>query len=271
MYYIINWIYGFYRSLRQLLFDSTPSYRNIADVELSKDEYNLDKKTERHIIFALNNIPEIVHEKLFKDYSDVSRNYHQVTFKKNNGVYEPASSQLATLSLDMHNNSIRFVFIRVNLIKSLRKMNHVNCVIVDKRRKFVLYFEPMVVVRIDTVELFDILLKFSDKFIGYNFLVPNDIGYNIYNRLQRYDNYCQTYILYVYCLILENQDVKPNEFSSMFNTVISARNIKCFLYYVHRVLMDGGIDVNNFNSSGLKDQLIDDLVVTEDDEWLVVK
>lgn len=271
MYYIISWIYGFYRSLRQLLFSSLPAYRNVADVELAKDKYKLDKRTEKAIVFALNNIPGVVHQHLFKDYPDVSQNYHQITFKKDNGIYEPASSQLAMLSNDMHNESIRFVFIRVNLIKSLKKMNHVNCVIVDKRRKFLLYFEPMVVVRIDTIELFDILSKFSDKFIGYSLLVPIDIGYNVYNRLQRYDNYCQTYILYVYCLILENRDVKPAEFSSMFNAVISAENVRCFLYYVHKVLTDGGIDVNNFNSSSLNDKIIDDVVVTEDDDWLVVK
>jgi hypothetical protein len=72
---------------------------------------------------------------------------------------------------------------------------------------------------------------------------------------------------------MENRDVGPNEFSNMFNTIINARNINCFLYYVHRVLTDGGVDVNNFNSAGLNDQSIDDLVVAEDDdnEWLIVK
>lgn len=266
MQYISSWFYGFFKSLRYLLFKSNVTYRNL---ELSKNNNKLDKKSIKQVIFALNNIPDKIHEHLFKIYDNVSKNYHQITYTKYRNTYEPSSSQLSHLSNDIRDASIRFIFIRINLIKNENLMNHVNCIIIDKKQKFILYFEPMAIIKIDINELVKIIINFSDDLNNYMLLTPDKIGYNFYNRLQRYDNYCQTYILYVYYLIIENDNVKYTEFSNMFNTIITSDSVKCFLYFVYNLLLSDGINIDHFEFDNLNDQSIDSIVINEENDWLI--
>ena len=156
-------------------------------------------------------------------------------------------------------------------------MNHVNCIVIDKDRKYILYFEPVAVVRVNASKIFNILCNTCNELKEYDALLPSDIGYTFYNRLQRYDNFWQTYILYIYFLIIENTDVKPKDFSSLFNTVITSKNIDYFIYFISDVINKNGINLDNFelNSS----QRIDDSMIMKqikieeesDGNWLIME
>jgi len=189
MWHIFSWLYGFWNSIKQLLFKTNDpvTYKNI---NVDKDSYKLDRKTSNQTIFALNNIPEKIHEVLFKGYHDVSHSFFQMTFKKVDGEYEPSSSSLGGLPKEIQNADVRFIFIRVNLIKSSASIQHVNCIIIDKEKRFILYFEPMVVLRLDPTDITNILFGLSDELQNYKLLLPNDIGYNVRRTSSMYTAWC---------------------------------------------------------------------------------
>src|SRR5205085_26945 len=129
-----------------------PDIEQYHNIQMNNVEYPLkpDKMAIAKTIFALNNLPVKMHEILFSCYENVSHQYYQISFKRNNGIFEPLSINCDGLNEDMLNGNIRFIFIRINIIKSTNKvtMNHVNCVVIDKWKQYILYFEPMFVLRI---------------------------------------------------------------------------------------------------------------------------
>jgi len=280
--YFTSWMYGLWASIKDYLFGvrlANGSFHNIKKIEdlLERDDNykEFDESDERFgkTIYALNNIPNKIHELLFGNIKDVSNNYYNIPIKKIDGKYKVASFDTAQFGLDMEDDSIRYVYIRINIIKKSGKriMNHVNCIIIDKRRHFLLYFEPTVLIRYDLTELKEILTDVAPILFNYAFLVPESIGYNVFNRLQKYNHYCQTYVLYVYCLVLENREIEPDEFSRLFNDIITTKNIHYFIYFINKMLEDDGVNLNNFcvdykYSNGLKV-----LIKNDNDELLKIE
>jgi hypothetical protein len=160
----------------------------------------------------------------------------------------------------MNDNNIRFIYFRVNILKkkiTSSIINHVNCIVIDKKRRFILYFEPTVIIRFNYKPIVRMLVNSSPKLLNFAFLTPKKIGYNVYNRLQKYNHFCQTYVLYIYCLILENRDVEPQNFSKLFNNIITLQNINYFLFFINRILEENGTNLNSLKidykySNGLK-------------------
>ncbi len=150
-------------------------------------------------------------------------------------------------------------------------MNHVNCIIIDKHRKFILYFEPTVLIRYDLDQIKFTLCSANAILYNFAFLIPEDIGYSVFNCLQKFDNYCQTYVLYVYCLLLENREIDPDNFRKLFNGIITSTNRDYFIYFINRLLQDKGINLDNLGDYHNIDANIDDINIDElDEDWMVV-
>jgi hypothetical protein len=186
------------------------------------------------IIFALNNIPDIVHTLLFNE------KYFSITIKVNKYKITSVYHSLENIQEHLKSDN-RYIYIRLNIItNSTYKMHHVNCIIIDKKEKYILFFEP----RVNFLFNIDDLIKELDALINikdYKKLLPSDIGYNIFNRLQKYDAFCQTYVLFAYILIINNKDIHYTNFSTMFNSM-DTQSIGCLFYYINNLLEN-----NNYN------------------------
>jgi hypothetical protein len=88
------------------------------------------------------------------------------------------------------------------------------------------------------------LEKFTEnkKLANYKYLIPNDIGYNSFNKLQKMDYFCQTYIMTIFLLIVNNNHINYTDFSNLFNNSINFHNMELFWYNCHKILKKGGYD-----------------------------
>lgn len=256
-------------------------------IKFKTDDVELNK-----IIFALNNIPDIVHGLLFnkKDNSDVCQKYFSITIKLENSKIAELYHNLDNINEFLANDNIRFIYIRLNILtNSTGKMHHVNCIIIDKKSKYVLFFEPRNSLLFDVNELID---KIKDKIDidPYTKLIPSDIGYNMFNKLQQYDAFCQTYVLFAYILVINNKDIQYTNYSTMFNSVITSQNIGHFYYHINKLLKINNYNIcdqpivwkfptnifnimhpfGNNNTEGDEVEM-SDIVVHEEDEFLIIE
>lgn len=175
----------------------------------SDKQYN-----HKNVIFTINNLPEIVFEKLSEKYACLNKNYQWIQIKKNIVIH----------NLDELDNSLqRFIFIKIELID----YNHVNCLIIDNRMKHIILFEPK------GSEIIDInLLKSLVSLHGYIWITSKDMGFNMFNRIQYFDQFCQTYILMALICILNNPNTPVAEHASLFNDLINGYSINNFHKYI---------------------------------------
>ncbi len=219
--------------------------------ELEKTNDFINFKNDNHkinsVIYAMNNMPSKIYSLLYNKYryQDVSDQYFQMDLKKNNKLWQ------ITIGLDfndrlnmvLQDDSCRFIFIRINIFNKSKysNINHVNCVIIDKDQQYVLVFEPKLYLLYDICIIKDQLINIPDT---YDYITSHNIGYHYFNRLQKLDNYCQTYAFFIFLLIIENNDVCYLEFSNMFNTLITNKRLGHFLYHIKLNLNDMKIDNN---------------------------
>lgn len=202
--------------------------------EFKKDDIGINK-----IIFALNNIPDIVHSLIFKE-PYVCKKYYYITLKLNLSKIIDVYHNLDDIHKHFTNETIKYIYIRINIISkspSNTNMHHVNCIVVDKIKKYVLFFEPKLTFIFDT----DVLISLIDIFMDltlYEKIFPPNIGYNIFNQLQRYDTYCQTYVIFIFTLIVCNQHIPYKDYYQLFNNCITSTNIGYFLFYINRILKE---------------------------------
>lgn len=202
---------------------------NDADFNKFKNNNEINK-----IIFALNNLPDNIHKLLFNNFSNVCQKYYFIAIKLNNNQISEMSHNLEDINIYLQNNEINFIYIRLNIIIS-SKINHVNCVIIDKKQKYILFFEPK------CSFLFNIsnfIIKLNDiiDFSDFNNIFPVDLGYNSFNCLQKYDAFCQTYVLFIYLLIITNENIPYKNFHNMFNSIITYENMGYFLFNIGKLL-----------------------------------
>jgi len=96
------------------------------------------------LIFALNNLPDILHRLIFKN-SNVSDELFQINIKNSDNQIFEMCNTLDNINNFIINNKLRYIYIRINILKNQKKgMNHVNCIIIDKYLKYILFFEPKV-------------------------------------------------------------------------------------------------------------------------------
>ena len=207
--------------------------------EFKKNDIELNK-----IIFALNNIPDIVHSLIFREPS-VCVKYYFITLKLNPSKIIDVFHNLDDINDNFIDENVQYIYIRINIIsKSLNNtnMHHVNCIVIDKLKKYVLFFEPRLTFMFDT----DVLISLVDTFMDlslYNKIFPPDIGYNMFNKLQRYDTYCQTYVIFIFALIIYNQHVSYKDYYNLFNKSITTTNIGYFLFHIYKTLKECNYDI----------------------------
>lgn len=229
--------------------------------ELKQTEHFLNFKSNNDdintVIYAMNNVPETVYHSLYSKYSDVSNKYLQIDLSKNNTMWQIIINMdfYKNFEILLENETCRFIFIRLNIINKNKQINHVNSVIIDKDKKYVLIFEPKLYLLYDICIIKDQLNLPED----YKYVLASDLGYHYFNRLQKFDNYCQTYAFFVFLLIIENKDVNYTEFSKLFNTIITNKQLGYFLYHVKLNVNDINIE-NNQVSNWRYPSFIDNLL-----------
>lgn len=257
------------------------------------NEFKNNDKDINKVIFALNNLPENIHSILFGATEQISNKFFFITIKLDNGNIYDFHHNLNDINNQLNNDSIKYILIRINIIDSTKNvMNHVNCIIIDKENKYSLFFEPKITFVYDVNDLtkiIDGLMNIAD----YKKLYPKDIGYNTYNKLQKYDAFCQSYILFVFIMIILNKNIKPENFCTMFNSTITSKNLGYLLFHINELLKKNNFDIcdqaeiwsfptnktkNMFNllhlflnnkSETSKDE-ITDLLINEEDDIIII-
>jgi hypothetical protein len=146
---------------------------------------------------------------------------------------------------------IQYIYFRINLINEHNttiNINHVNCIIIDKKNKYVLIFEPKGILSYDINIIKNLFHKY-DNLNQYKYLTPCDIGYKQYSTsqsLQRYDFYCQTYVMMVFYLIINNKNIKFSEYSKLFTKSINKKTVGYFLYQIDIALKKNNIEFHSF-------------------------
>lgn len=218
---------------------------DIGEIENNNNfaKFKSNDVTLNKVIFALNNLPDKVHTLLFCNSKEVCTKFYSITIKLSSKEIIGLHNNLDTIDDHLHDNNIKYIFIRINIIATQYVINHVNCIIIDKKTKYILFFEPKVEFTFDIKQftnLFDELVKLPKDYIK---LYPKDIGYNYYNRLQSYDAFCQSYVLFAFILVISNSDVETQNYSLMFNTIITANNLGYLLFHISNLLEQDGCEI----------------------------
>lgn len=241
--YLINIIRNYFTTVKYNLPFDINEIEN--DIEFNVFKHN-DKEVNK-VIFALNNLPENVHVVLFKNDNTICNKFYYITIKIKNKEIDELFHNIDTINDSFENNNIRYILIRINIIDNTNNiMNHVNSIIIDKSDKYILFFEPKVTFIYD-IEKFtkivdDIFINIVD-IQSYKKLYPETIGYNSFNKLQNYDAFCQTYILFTYIMVTLNETVKPENFSLMFNATITSKNLGYLLFHINKLLKNNNLDI----------------------------
>ena len=240
-----------YSKMYRYLFDPL-TFNNPSELDINAlsdnqkqdlDNFKDDPGEFNKMIFALNNIPDKVFDLLFCDHDNICPKFYKIIFKKDVKL-DAFVTTFNNLDADIGNTNIRYVYIRVDIIDKYKKINHVNCVIIDRVEEYILVFEPKCKLVIDTQDINDILKHYIDT-SEYKLLTPSDIGYNSINKLQKNDCFCQTYIVFVFYLIVENPGINYADFSKLFNTIITTDNIGYFVYHIYKKYTDSDLEIGD--------------------------
>lgn len=240
-----NWIYKVYGVYTNNYINQ---FGHIKNLEKCTEFTNFKNSTEEFskLIFILNNFPENVYNIVFSKYDPkhICQKYYIIKLikSKDEKDYTVCYSNLDDIQSNVDST---FIYIRVELYDHNIKgtINHVNSIIINNSTKVILFFEPQTYLKYNKDELI-----FLIGLENYTFIEPQDIGYSIFNRLQTFDCFCQTYILYVFILIVDNPHVEYKEYSKMFNSIITTKNIGYFLFYLYMELKTLDIDIQTFST-----------------------
>lgn len=250
MFYYIEYLYN----LIKHYFNSPPTAVDsvtynmsfdtiVVDHDDDFDKFKKDASLINKVMFALNNMPDKVYSLLFNDNMQVCNKLFVITLKIKNKQIIDLQHNMDDIHLylepfGLDKMQIRYILIRVNIIDTTQNViQHVNCIILDKKRKYMLFFDSKIKFQYD-VNAFVLLITdiVNSIYFDYNILFPKDIGYDDYNQLQKYDAFCQTYVFFVFLLIVSNDMVNTNNYSMMFNTTITTKNLGYFLFYINKLL-----------------------------------
>jgi len=162
------------------------------------------------VMYLINNCGNMIHSHLFEKYRDVCCKYFWITIEDNN----------------VHHNieftcDQRYVFIKVMLMDH----NHVNCIIIDNIKGTIVYFEPRCCEIIDR-NMIKSILSYPD----YEWYFSEDLGFGLFNRIQYFDNMCQTYILMGFLVIINNPSVEIVDYADMLNGSLKSDNYRDGFY-----------------------------------------
>lgn len=234
---ILKYFFYLYYKIKGYLYISNKDYCVPFDCqEIEKEEsfheYKNNNKLINKTMFALNNMPNEIYNLLFSQTLNISKNYYNIRLEQNKNIYH----NLELLKDDMLNTDIEYIFIRLNIINSEKFINHVNGIIINKNKKYVLIYEPKVELLFERSFLEKNLIDSTTILNEYKFIYAEDIGYNIYTKMQGYDLFCQTYVLFVFILITLNDDINYQNYKQMFDAIITYKNLGYLLYHIDTLL-----------------------------------
>lgn len=206
--------------------------------KIELNDFKGDDEKFNIVIFALNNLPTAIYHTLYDDYYNVCPCQFQINLGYCKDELLPIYKNLEGLDELLNIQDFRYFFIRVNIIRSKKKINHVNSIIIDIHRKYVLIFEPTGSLSYDPKVIEGILSKYSLE--GFRYLLPEDIGFNTFSGLQRMDYFCQSYIYYTFLIILENDGVDPTCFQDLFANTICFETLELFWFDIYQKLKESG-------------------------------
>ncbi|AYV82219.1 MAG: hypothetical protein Homavirus17_7 [Homavirus sp.] len=249
----MNTIYGIYNYIKSWIPIGETKYINqfahIEYLENCDDFVNFTNSTIEFskLIFALNNFPDQIYCTIFSkyDHTHICQKYYTISLVMDNEqeTYLLKYNNLDDISTNMDKT---YIYIRVELFchNRMGNIHHVNSIVINNSNKTVLIFEPQGSLKYDKALISLLLNTNSMNIREYTFIDPVDIGYNIFNRLQLLDCFCQTYVLYIFILIIDNPMVKYKDYSHMFNTIITTKNMGYFLFYLYLEFKSINIDVS---------------------------
>jgi len=213
---------------------------NIEEFEMFKNN-NLQSGK---VFYCLNNFPNTVYEMIYNvlcysNYNTMSKNYYSCIIKKIGNRYDYNFKQLynniSDFIGDLIDDNIRFITIRICELGNI--IGHVMSIIIDKQKKYILFFDPKNDIKFSLDQfMFVINTVNAATSSDYQILLPYDIGYNKGKRLQGINMYCQTYILYVYALIICNHNIPYKNFKVMFTSIINNKSVSLFLFLLYKVI-----------------------------------
>jgi hypothetical protein len=253
------------------------------------ESFKQNKTSINKVVFALNNMPETIYPLLFRDSSSICERLFIITIKIQNKEILDFQHNIEDLNDHL---GTKYILIRVNVIDVTQNvMHHVNCIILDNIDKNAIFFDSKVNFQYD-VDSFVILVMDIINIGDYDILFPHHLGYNDYNKLQNCDMFCQTYVFFVFMLITTNENTQIPEYSNLFNTMITPKNLGYFLFHIHNLLKRNNFEIcdqdaiwsfptnkNNildiinlfFNPRSHKNPEIENIEVKENDGLIIIE
>jgi hypothetical protein len=253
------------------------------------ESFKQNKASINKVVFALNNMPETVYPLLFKSNPLICERLFIITIKIQNKEILDFQHNLEDL-----NNYLgtKYILIRVNVIDVTQNvLHHVNCIILDNVNKNAIFFDSKVNFQYN-VDSFVILVMAMINISDYDILFPTHLGYNDYNKLQNCDMFCQTYVFFVFLLITTNENTQIAEYSNLFNTMITSKNLGYLLFHIHNLLKQNNFEIcdqdaiwnfptskNNilgiinlfFNPQSQKNPEIENIEIKESDDLIIIE
>lgn len=179
------------------------------------------------IIFVLNNIPGEIHKILFKDNPEINPEYYFININHNNSGFDK--------NFDKLDLTYRFIYIRINIFNN-KYINHLNSIIIDNIQKYIFIFEPKTDINYNINIILELL-----GLNNYKIYIPADLKYN---QIQKFDLFCQTYIIFVFYLIINNKNLDINGFKDLFDNYINHDNLLKFLNHIQILLNNNKLEIN---------------------------
>lgn len=203
--------------------------------DITNDSFPDDIVLFNKILFVINNFPNVVHEILFSHYNYVSPTFYEMNLNNN----EITHNNINRIFLqDMVDMNIRYLFVRIN-IRNNGYMDHVNCMIVDKYQNVILVYEPQYKMKynIDIIKIFMKEVFDELNITEYQYITSSDLGFGFFNSLQKYDYFCQTYILLIYMIIVKFHNILDSNFH-LFCSEITYEKMEHFYSYLLKKIPD---------------------------------
>jgi len=229
-----------YDSFEQKYVDPISLLGNYEEKDL--EDFKRDDNKVGKVIYCFYHYPEIAYDIMFNalsfsEYNNASKYYYcvNINYENNQLVYdfEPLYRDIERFITDLYDNTIRFITIRINENASV--MGHVTSIIIDKNKKYILFFDSKNNIKYDIVQ-FGSIIETVNKSTNsiFEVILPFDIGYNKGSKLQGINLYCHTYIYYVYMIIICNPNICYKEFRTVFNNLITHKSISTLLYLIYK-------------------------------------
>lgn len=208
-------------------------------------DFKNKSKLLNKVMFALNNLGDELHTILFSNNPTVCNILFTITITVNNKEIIDIHHNLTNINDFINNQEIEYIYIRINVIRHNKNtINHINNIIINKPQKYILLFDPQITFDYNPLDMITLLFDILQiNYINYNILFPEHIGYDNLNKLQYYDNFCQSYTLLAYILIINNPNVPFLEYNIMFNNSMTYKKLGYFLFYIHTLLQQHNFDI----------------------------